>query len=109
VVEPSVDSTHVEGDEVTFTCQGNVGGQNAGQLVWFYYIGEEAFAITDNVTDFAPVPVTDDCSYTRQSVMKLKLTRGLDNALVRCTVQQDIYTADGDEHKQTLRIPVQCK
>ena len=110
VVEPSVDSTLVEGDEVTFTCQGIVGSHNTGQLVWFYYIDTQALPISaENVTDFDPVETNDGCINTRLSIMKLRLTRELDNTVIRCTVQQDTLTEDGDGHKQTNNLDIQCK
>lgn len=114
-MEANIDSV-VEGDEVVFTCSGNVGGQHAGQLQWYYYLSGQSVArlLEDGQPGVSIVqgeiqPVSGDCSYTRTSVLRLTMQKSFDGFLVRCTVQQDIYTPEGEDHIQTDNIAVMCK
>lgn len=102
----------MEGDEVTFTCTGNVGGQPAGQLVWYYYLAGSSQAQSGseigNVTSEEPVSA-GNCSYNRTYHLHVKLKKEYNDILIRCTVQQDTYTSEGDGYIQTDSINVQCK
>ncbi|XP_053385243.1 uncharacterized protein LOC123535913 isoform X2 [Mercenaria mercenaria] len=98
-----------EGDNVVFTCSGDVGNEPVGHLVWFYYLYNDtsnAINASCNATSTAPVYQSSTCSYTRTSNLQLKMTRDFNNLIVRCTVQQDKYDQFGDGNVQTENIPV---
>ncbi|XP_053408736.1 cell adhesion molecule 1-like isoform X1 [Mercenaria mercenaria] len=105
-----VPSTNLEeGDDVVFTCSGDVGNEPVGHLGWFYYLGNDtsnAINASSKATSTAPVYVSSTCSYTRTSTLQLKMVKEFNDILVRCTVQQDKYDQHGDGHVQTENIPV---
>ncbi|WAR12053.1 CEAM1-like protein [Mya arenaria] len=99
-----------EGDKVKFTCSGDVGNNPVDILAWFYYRNGEV-APTDESSDavLTAPQVTRVCSRSRSSTIELTLTRDMDNTVVRCTVQQDIRTAEGEGHIDTNALSVTCK
>ncbi|XP_052819115.1 uncharacterized protein LOC128244980 isoform X2 [Mya arenaria] len=96
-----------EGDKVKFTCSGDVGNNPVDILAWFYYRNGEV-APTDESSDavLTAPQVTRVCSRSRSSTIELTLTRDMDNTVVRCTVQQDIRTAEGEGHIDTNALSV---
>ncbi|XP_052819116.1 uncharacterized protein LOC128244980 isoform X3 [Mya arenaria] len=99
-----------EGDKVKFTCSGDVGNNPVDILAWFYYRNGEV-APTDESSDavLTAPQVTRVCSRSRSSTIELTLTRDMDNTVVRCTVQQDIRTAEGEGHIDTNALSVTYK
>ncbi|XP_053385236.1 uncharacterized protein LOC123536663 [Mercenaria mercenaria] len=98
-----------EGDNVVFTCSGDVGNEPVGLLGWFYYLYNDisnAINASSKATSTAPVYVSSTCSYTRTSTLQLTMTRDFNDLVVRCTVQQDKYDQFGDGNVQTENIPV---
>lgn len=106
----------VEGDVVTFTCNGNVGSHPIGQLQWYYFLsGQSTGSLLQdslsgvNISISESEPVRGDCSYSRTSVLELQMQRSFNNFVVRCTAQQDIFSTEGDGYIQTPALEVLCK
>ncbi|XP_052214672.1 cell adhesion molecule 2-like isoform X2 [Dreissena polymorpha] len=105
----------VEGDTVTFTCQGDVGNTPVGNLSWFYYLNGSTTAedVSNKATAGAPQNSTvagRTCSKTRLSTLTLTLTKDMHWFVVRCTVNQDQpFNAVGQGYKMTQQIAVMYK
>ncbi|XP_052258649.1 tyrosine-protein phosphatase non-receptor type substrate 1-like isoform X2 [Dreissena polymorpha] len=105
----------VEGDTVTFTCQGDVGNTPVGNLSWFYYLNGSTTAedVSSKATAGAPQDSTvagRTCSKTRVSTLTLTLTKEMHWFVVRCTVNQDQpFNAVGQGYKMTQQIAVMYK
>ncbi|XP_053383677.1 MAM and LDL-receptor class A domain-containing protein 2-like [Mercenaria mercenaria] len=99
-----------EGDEVVFTCEGDVGSEPEGHIAWFYYLDNDttnAVDATSNASSTAPVYQENTCTYTRTSMLRLNMTEDINNVTVRCTAQQNVLNQSGDGYVQTNKIPVQ--
>ena len=103
---PGYDVT--EGTAVTFTCKADVGAEPQGHLEWYYYLSDIPYHVSDQATK-GPLTSTRDCSQSQQSVLTLTMNSTLDDILVRCTLQQDVFTPDGDKHNQTNKFNIECK
>ncbi|WAR04133.1 hypothetical protein MAR_019502 [Mya arenaria] len=90
------------GDNVTFTCSGDVGNNPIGVLAWFYYKEGDPSPVDKSKNAISTAPQDSRvCSKSRSSTLELTLTKEMNNMVVRCTVQQDIRTPDGEGHIQT--------
>ncbi|XP_053385235.1 uncharacterized protein LOC128550354 [Mercenaria mercenaria] len=99
-----------EGEEVVFTCEGDVGSEPVGDIAWFYYLNNDttnAVDVTSDASSTVSVYKENMCSYTRTSVLRLNMTEDLNNVTVRCTAQQNVFSQTGDGYVQTNTIPVQ--
>ena len=86
-----------------------MGAEPQGQLQWVYYkdIPGPAYSISDlAVTE--SLQTVRECSHMLMSTLTMLVTEKLNNILIRCTLQQDTLTADGDEHRQTDRFNITC-
>ncbi|WAR04172.1 hypothetical protein MAR_019541, partial [Mya arenaria] len=91
------------GDKVTFTCSGDVGNNPVGVLAWFYFREGEVTPVDESSNAVSTAPqVSRKCSRSRSSTLELTLTRDMYNMVVRCTVQQDRRTSDGEGHITAL-------
>lgn len=95
-----------DGDSVTLTCTGNVGGQPAGQLRWYLYqnssaTGKEVDSSFGKVTSGQPKPA-QNCSFTRTSELQFKFYGNMTGSVLRCTVQQDTLTSEGEGFKEII-------
>ncbi|XP_053383678.1 uncharacterized protein LOC128549920 [Mercenaria mercenaria] len=81
-----VPSTNLEeGDNVVFTCSGDIGNEPVGHLGWFYYLNNNtsnAINASSKATSTAPIYVSSTCSYTRTSTLQLKMTSDFNNLIV---------------------------
>ena len=99
-----------EGDNITFTCKADIGRTPQGNLVWYYYYDGNPIGqpISDQASKDGP-EVARECSQSQRSVLVMTMRPDLNEYLVRCTLQQDVSTPDGDHHRQTERFNVKCK
>ena len=103
---PGYDVT--EGTAVTFTCKADVGTEPQGQLGWYYYLSDMPYLVSDQATKGHLVSARK-CSSSQQSRLTLTMNSTFDGIVVRCTLQQDILSPDGDAHNQTNKFSVKCK
>ncbi|CAG2251539.1 unnamed protein product [Mytilus edulis] len=100
-----------EGNNVVFTCTGNV-GKPQGKFRWVRYrrnsddVTVQETPYESEITTAAPMPGT--CTYNGTSSLTLKMTQIDNNAVFRCqVVYQDV--TQGSLYKQTFPINVYCK
>ena len=101
-----------EGDNITFTCKADIGRTPQGNLAWYYYMHYEGYPIAQPISNQASKDrpeVARTCSQSQRSVLVMTMRRNLNKYLVRCTLQQDVSTPDGDDHRQTEKFNVKCK
>ena len=99
-----------EGDNITFTCKADIGRTPQGNLAWYYY--NEGNPVAQPISDQASKDGADEartCSQSQRSVLVMTMRPDLNKYLVRCTLQQDASTPDGDDHRQTEKFNVKCK
>ena len=99
-----------EGDNITFTCKADIGRTPQGNLAWYYYYDGNSVAqpISDQASKDGP-EVARGCSQSQRSVLVMTMRPDLNKYLVRCTLQQDDSTPEGDDHRQTEKFNVKCK
>ena len=99
-----------EGDNIKFTCKADIGRAPQGNLAWYYYKAGSHIpvAISDQASNDGP-EVARTCSLSQRSMLVMTMTAALDKYLVRCTLQQDNLTPEGDTHRQTEWFNVKCK
>ena len=102
----SVQHGILEGQNVTFTCFGNVGNP-PGTFIWekFRMIGYFPTTYPDETTIISEIP--GGCSYNGTSYLTITMEDGDNNAVVRCTVMQELLASD--VYQQTAPISVFCK
>ena len=100
-----------EGTNVTFTCKAHVGAEPQGQLLWSIVIGNRGNPqyISGQAVK-GPLVTYETCSYTQDSTLVLPMTRELNGALLKCTLQHNgVIIADADNNRQTNPFNVSCK
>ena len=103
----------VETTNVTFWCKAELGNEPTGQLAWYYYRDGSStpWSVSDQASKEA-LTLYNACSYTQVSTLVLTMTQQLNGVVVRCAMQQDSQSPDGDngiEHRQTNPFNVSCK
>ena len=109
MVSPGYDV--IEGSVVTFICKATV-GTGPGQLVWLYYLDGSSYpnSISGNHETLTGAHVEGrTCNTTQQSILRLRMVPEFNGAFVRCTLQQTVFTEEGDGFWQTGKFSVRCK
>lgn len=105
---PNMDIT--EGTNITFTCMADVGVEPQGKLEWYYYLPEtETPESVSHLASYGLVFPARMCSLAQESTLTLTMTKEYNGIIVRCTLQQDATTPDGNEHRKTNAITVTGK
>ena len=97
----------MEGDNVTFSCTGDVGGDPMGNFMWYYFLDGSPNPVEIPNPTVGENPAYNDtsCSYTGTSSVTLQMMKEFNQIVVRCVVQQDQF----QRFRQTNNIPVKCK
>ena len=102
----SVEHGILEGQNVTFTCFGDVGNP-PGTFIWekMKLVGFFPTTYPDETTIIREIP--GGCSYNGTSNLTITMEDVDDNAIVRCKVIQELLSSD--VYQQTAPISVFCK
>ena len=104
-----------DGDTVVFTCDANV-GKPPGSIRWWIFRKSVDFAEEIFTAHVASSPIIYPwvCKYNITSFVTVTLTKEDDQAVIRCSVEQDLVTSptglpEDKLYQETQRIDVQGK
>lgn len=90
----------MEGDNITFTCTGNVGNPE-GTFVWHkMYYSRTIFNYSDVSTESIP----ESCSFNGTSNLTIQMTANDNKAKIRCIVQSEVSGVSVYTDSQPLQV-----
>ncbi|VDI57910.1 Hypothetical predicted protein [Mytilus galloprovincialis] len=101
----TLEQDFIEGDNITFICEGDV-GRPEGKFEWQkMYANNEELTYSNTLTETIP----ESCSFDGNSTLTLQVTGDDNQAIIRCIVKSEVSQVFLYEDSEPLRIQFQVR